>query len=411
MTDQAIPITDADAVVIGAGAYGFSTAYHLTKLGAGRVVLLDQYEPGSQVSPKAAGLFKLVQSNEAKTKLAQLSVDIVTGFARESGIPMPHVASGSLLVARTPGHTSLIDAEAEDAKGWGVEIDRIDGAEAHRLAPFLDGDRLLGAYHIPGDIYVEEPRSLLMAYRQAGERLGLRVLGHTPALRIKTKGGEVVAVETPRGEIRTPVVVDTAGIWARHVGQMAGVDVPVQPVRHHLRITSPIAGMSANQPIVRLIDASTYIRPARGGLMYGCFEPDPRAVDPPDRAGYTIDMLPLDPGVSDRCVERIGAEIPAVVDAPIQEERGGAFTMTADGMPLIGPAAMVSGFWTATGCNGSGFSLSSGVGRCLAAWIVDGSPPIDLSRFDPNRFAAAPLTAAELRQAGIWQYENYYTPR
>lgn len=410
MIDQPLPVSDADAVVVGAGAFGFSAAYHLAKLGAGRVVLLDQYEPATQVSPRAAGLFKLVQTSDALTRLAQLSIETVTGFAAATGVPMPHVRSGSLLVARTPHHVSMIDAEAEDAHGWGVELRRIDGAEARRLCPYIEGGRLLAAYHIPGDIYVEEPKSLLMAYRQAGERLGLAVVGHTPVTGIRVTDGEVVAALTPRGEIRTPVVIDAAGLWARAIGRLAGADVPIQPIRHQLRITAPV-GMDPAQPIVRIIDAATYLRPARGGLMVGGFEPDPLAMDPADQPGFTIDKVPLDPAVTDRFVAAVGDVAPALVGAAAQEERGGLFTMTADGRLLVGPSRQVRGFWTATGCNGSGFSLSSGVGCALAEWIVGGEPPLDLAELDPDRFAGQALSAEELRAAGVWQYANYYTPR
>jgi glycine/D-amino acid oxidase-like deaminating enzyme len=401
----------ADAVVIGAGAYGFSTAYHLAKLGAGRVVLLDQYEPGTQVSPKAAGLFKLVQTSEVMTRLARLSVEIVTGFERESGVAMPHVRSGSLLVARTPEHGAMLDAEAEDVRGWGIEIERIDGKEAHRRCPYLRGERLLAAYHVPGDIFVEEPRSLLLVYRQAAERLGVTVIGHTPAVGIRIEGDEVAAVVTPRGEIRTPIVVDAAGVWAGAVGAAAGAAVEVQPVRHQLRITIPVAGIAPDGPIVRIVDAAVYARPARGGLMYGGFEQDPLAMEMPSGPGFTIDMVPLDARVSDRFRDDIGGDVHAIVEAPAQEERGGLFTMTADGNLLVGPSQQVRGFWTATGCNGTGFSLSSGVGRCLAEWIVGGEPPIDLSSLNPDRFAGQSLSAVELRAAAVWQYANYYTPR
>jgi glycine/D-amino acid oxidase-like deaminating enzyme len=345
------------------------------------------------------------------TRLARISVEIVTGFERESGVPMPHVRSGSLLVARTPQHGAMLDAEAEDARGWGVEIERIDGKEAHRRCPYLQGERLLAAYHVPDDIFVEEPRSLLMAYRQAAERLGVAVIGQTPAVGIRLEGEEVAAVVTPRGEIRTPIVVDAAGVWAGAVGAAAGAAVEVQPVRHQLRITVPVAGIAADAPIARIVDAAVYVRPARGGLMYGGFEQDPLALDAPSGPGFTIDMVPLDARVTDRFRDDVAPDVPAIIEAPAQEERGGLFTMTADGNLLVGPSRRVRGFWAATGCNGTGFSLSSGVGRCLAEWIVGREPPIDLSPFDPDRFAGQSRSADELHAAAVWQYANYYTPR
>jgi 4-methylaminobutanoate oxidase (formaldehyde-forming) len=402
--------TDADAVVIGAGAFGFSAAYQLTRLGAGKVVIVDQYEPATQVSPKAAGLFKNIQASETKTRLAKLAIEIVIGFEAETGIPIPHVRSGSIFCARTPQHGSMVDAEVEDAQGWGVRAERIDGAEARRLAGFLEGKSLLAAYHIPDDIYIEEPKSMLMAYREAGEKLGMQVIGHTPVHGVRVEGGEVKAVQTAAGEIRTPVVVDAAGVWSRRIGAMAGVNVLVQPMRHQLRITAPIAGIDAQLPIVRMTDAAGYVRPARGGLMVGGFEQDPLPMNPAAFPGFTLDHVPTDRRITDHFVEIMKSEVPVLEGAPAQEERAGLFTMTADGRLMSGPSSQVRGFWVATGCNGSGFSLSSAIGRCIAEWIVSGQPPFDLSLVDPNRFDHQGMTDQELLDASIWQYANYYTP-
>src|SRR4051812_43624110 len=185
--------SEADAVVIGAGAFGLAAAYQLARLGGGKVIIIDQYEPATQVSPKAAGLFKSLQASETKTKLMQLAIETVTGFEAETGIPMLHERSGSIFCARTREHAGMIDAEIEDARGWGVEAHRIDGAEVKRLTGFLEGGNLLAAYHLPGDIYIEEPKSMLLAYRQAGERLGLQVIGHTPVTGVRVEGGDVKA--------------------------------------------------------------------------------------------------------------------------------------------------------------------------------------------------------------------------
>jgi glycine/D-amino acid oxidase-like deaminating enzyme len=403
--------TSADAVVIGAGAFGFATAYHLTKAGVRDVVLLDQFEPGTQVSARAAGLFKLIQATEVKTQLAQRAVSVVTGFEAETGVAMPYIASGSIYAARTPAHAGMVDAEVEDSRGWGVRLERLDQTNVTLTAPWLRGDRILSAWFVADDIYIEEPRSMPLAYRQAGERLGMHVIGHTPATAIVVRNGEVAGVDTPSGRIETSIVVDTAGAWARKVGRMALVDVPIQPVRHQLRITAPISGVSANQPVVRLIDAPAYVRPARGGLMFGGFESDPLPVDPDATPGFSMDQLPLDQSLNDQFAESLKADIDALDGATIQEERGGVFTMTADGLLMVGPSSQVHGFWMATGCNGTGFSLSSGVGYYLAEWITTGSPSIDLSPLDPNRFHGQDLSDQELRDAAVWQYANYYVPK
>jgi glycine/D-amino acid oxidase-like deaminating enzyme len=400
----------AGAVVIGAGAFGFATAYHLARAGVKDVVLLDQYEPGTQVSARAAGLFKLIQASEVKTRLAQRATDVVTGFEAETGVPLPFITSGSLYAARTSAHAGMVEAEIEDSRGWGVRLERLSPREVNLSVPWLKGNNIVSAWFVVDDIYIEEPRSMLLAYRQAGENLGMRTIGHTPATGIVVRNGEVAGVETPSGRIETPLVVDTAGAWARKVGRMALVDIPTQPIRHQLRITAPISGVNKNEPVVRLIDCAAYIRPARGGLMFGGMESDPLPIEPAATDGFTMDRLPLDPTLNDQFVDALRDDIPALNGVTIQEERGGVFTMTMDGRLMVGPSNAIRGFWMATGCNGTGFSLSSGVGYTLAEWITTGSPSIDMTDLDPNRFSNAEITDDALKASAIWQYANYYVP-
>jgi glycine/D-amino acid oxidase-like deaminating enzyme len=409
--ESPLPVTQADAVVIGAGAFGLSVGYQLAAHDAGRVVVLDRFAPGTQTSPRAAGLYKLIQADETLTRLAQSSVEVIRGFSDATGVPLEFVQSGSVLAARTAEHAALVDDEAEASAGWGIELERLDAEGVHRVAPYLTGRGIRTAYHVPGDIYVEEPRSLLEAYMSAIEQLGSLIIGETPVTGILVHNGEIAGVTTPRGDIATPLVIDAAGAWAREVGALAGVEVPVAPVRHQLLITRPIAGMSPQEPIARIVDASAYLRPARGGLMMGGMEGDPIAIDPRHDPEFSIPDTPLDMRVLDDLTVALGPLVPALGDTPVAEHRGGLFTMTPDARFLAGPVPGVHGLWTATGCNGSGFSISAGIGRALAEWIVGGEPTIDLSSLDPGRFGPGPLDDAELTSAGLWQYANYYTPQ
>ena len=378
--------SQSNAVVIGAGALGLSTAYHLASLGMRDVVVLDRFAPGSQASPRAAGLFKQIQTDVTRTRLAALSIQIVTRFEALTGIRLPFVRSGSLMAARAPAYAELLREEADQARAWGVEIELVDDAEARRLMPYLGAGTTMAACHTPGDIFVEEPASLIMAYLQACASLGIDVLGHTPATGIRLKDGEVASVLTPEGEIATPIVIDAAGAWARQVGQLAQAHVTIAPVRHQLYITTPLAGIAPDMPILRSIDTAIYARPARGGLMFGCFERDPLPLDPREQlASFSTDDVPLDLAVLRRLAATVADQVPALQDAEIDEHRGGLFTMTPDGQLMVGPRAGIHGLWCATGCNGSGFSLSPAIGRVLAEWIVTGSPSIDLTCLDPAR--------------------------
>jgi glycine/D-amino acid oxidase-like deaminating enzyme len=401
-------IHEADVVVVGAGAFGCTAAYYLARRGL-RVALLDRYEAGSQTSPRAAGLFKLIQASAAHTQLKQRAIRNVERFSEETGVALPFVRSGSVMAARTPEHAALIRREVADSLAWGVEVALVDAAEAQRLCPFLEAEGLLAAAYTPGDIYVEEPRFLLEAYLAAARQLGVEVLPHTPLTGIVVRDGEVTAVETSRGTIATPLVVDAAGSWARQVARLAAAEVPVVPTRHQLFISDPIAGVAPEYPIVRLIDVAVYLRPARGGLMLGGFEADPLPLDPTERPGFTMADVPLDMRVLDAQTASVGRQVPALQDLTIQEHRGGLFTMTADGRFVVGPVPGPRGLWAATGCNGSGFSSAPGIGEVLAEWIVDGGPSIDLALFDPGRFAET-LDEDALRAACVWQYSHYYDP-
>lgn len=408
--ESPLPVSQADAVVIGAGAFGLSTAFQLASLGAGTVVVLDRFAPGSQTSPRAAGLYKLVQADETLTRLAQSSVEIIRGFSQATGIPLPYVESGSLLAARTGEHAALIDDEARASAGWGVELEQLDAAGVHRIAPYLSGKEIRSAWFIPNDIYIEEPRTLLEAYMAAIRQLGSHVVGEAPVTEILRRDGEIVGVVTPRGEIATPLVIDAAGAWARGVGSLAGADLPIAPVRHQLLITRPIAGMAPTEPIARIVDASAYLRPARGGLMMGGMETGPLVLEPRLDPTFEMSQTPLDMTILDTFTTALGPLVPALGDTPVAEHRGGLFTMTPDARFLAGPVPGVRGLWTATGCNGSGFSISAGIGRALAEWIVGGEPPFDLSILDPGRFGPGPFADEALAEAGRERYANYYTP-
>ncbi|MGI9254544.1 MAG: NAD(P)/FAD-dependent oxidoreductase, partial [Thermomicrobiales bacterium] len=276
---QHAQIPEADVIVIGAGAFGYATAWQLAKHGAGRVVLIDRGTPGDGSSARAAGLFKTVQADELLTRLSLRSREIVLGFERDTGVPLAVERSGSILAARTPAHADLIRAEIAHSLGWGVDLAVVDSAEAARIAPYLDTTGFTIAVHCPDDMYVEEPPELLASVHAAAEKAGVRILGSTMATALLVDRGEIAGVDTPDGAIAAPVVVDAAGAWARQVGASGGAQVPLVNVRHQFAITDPVAGVDAGMPITRVIDASGYLRPCHGGLMVGSFESSPVEYD------------------------------------------------------------------------------------------------------------------------------------
>ncbi len=397
---------DTDVVVIGAGALGLSTALHLARAGRS-VTVLERLTAGSQASGRAAGLFKSVQADELRTRLARRSITLAATFAEWAGEPLPVASPGSFLIARTREHGDYLRRELAQSRGWGADVRE---AEASRLAAvsFYRPNESDFALWCPEDIYIEEPASLITALLSAGRRCGAMVAENEPVTGILVDGGQVAGVETGRRTITALVVVDAAGAWVRPVGALAGARVPVATVRHQLLITEPDAGIDPADPIVRVVDAAVYLRPARGGLMAGGFEPDPLPLDPAGQgASFSTDDVPLDLDVLHKLAGQVATEVSVARGVPVAEHRGGLFTMSPDGRFVAGPVPELAGFWLASGCNGSGFSSALGIGEALAGWITSGNAR-GMEALAPERFG--PLGDGELVDRGIWQYAHYYDP-
>jgi glycine/D-amino acid oxidase-like deaminating enzyme len=399
-----------DIVVIGAGALGLSTALHCALLGR-PVVVLERDTAGSQASGRAAGLFKSVQADQLRTIIARRSIDRALGFGDWAGAPLEVTRSGSFLVARTDAHRAYLRTEARQSAGWGADVTEAAPGALARAVPYYQGDGTELALWCPEDCYIEEPMSLVRALAAACREHGVELAEGEPAAEIGLAGG-AAEVRTSGRAIPAAAVVDAAGAWTRQVAQLArsragSADVAVAPVRHQLLITEPAAGVDRGQPIVRVVDAAVYLRPARGGLMVGGFEAGPLPVDPRARpASFRTSDLELDLGVLTKLAGHVAAEVPLAGQLAVAEHRGGLFTMSPDGRFVAGPVPDAPGLWVASGCNRSGFSSSLALGEALAAWICDVPGRLDISALSPARFGA--MTDEELIAAGTWQYAHYY---
>ncbi|SRR6266508_75408 len=401
-------IQEAEVVVIGAGAFGASIAFHLAKRGR-HVALLERYAVASQTSPRAAGLTQQIRSDPVMTHLAMRSVAKIEQFIDDTGEPLAFHQSGSIKLARTPQFAEQIDEEVERGQKLGLDVQHISSDEAERLAPFLRAGSAHAAWYNASDLYLE-PVDLPRAYVRAAARLGATILEHTPVTAIGTREGAIERVLTDQGEIRTPVVVDAAGAWTRIVAEMTGIRVPIVPTRHQLYVTRRIDGVAAEQPIVRVLDVNVYVRPERGGLMLGGYEPDPLQVDV-GRLGadFQIADLALDFEPLRRLTHEVRDEFPVLQGAEIDEFRGGLPTMTSDGRHIIDRVPGVDGFFVASGCCVGGLSISPAIGDVLADWIVDGEPGVDLSSLQLTRFGSDVDTEEQLREACLWRYAHHYS--
>jgi glycine/D-amino acid oxidase-like deaminating enzyme len=399
-------ITSADVVVIGSGAFGASAAYHLARRGT-RVALLDRAALASQTSPRAAGLSSQVRATPALTKLAQRAVAKLASFTDETGEPLRFTQSGALKIARTERDAEQLTHEVARGARVGVPIEMITPGEARRRLPIL-GERGIVAITWSSTDCNVEPSELPRGYCRAAEKLGATLLPHTPAVGFEIGGRGVEGVRTPAGTIATRAVIDAGGGWARSIAGVLGAALPVVATRHQLLITEPIAGVTPDFPIARVIDANVYVRHERGGLMLGGYEADPLQPDP--AALGDITELPLDIGVLWRLAASVREQFPIFQDPSIRvaEHRGGLPTITTDDRYLAGPLPGVPGAWVMSGCCVGGLSVSPALGEAMAEWVLDGTTTLDLSEISPARFAGRELDEASLREQCRHAYATHY---
>lgn len=399
-----------DVIVIGSGALGSSTAFHLAKLGK-KVALLDKAEIASQTSARAAGLSGHLRQTEAMTKLSTYAVSKIERFSEETGEPMEFYQPGSMSCARRPEDVALIRERVAMGQRLGISAELISPDEARAKNPFLKTKGILAVSYMKRDLYLE-PDQVPRGYARAAAKLGATLMANTRVLEIVVENGVATRVVTDRGEFAASAVVDAAGGWLRLVAAMAGAQAPVVPMRHQLMITTPLAAVNATQPVTRILDANVYIRPDKGGLMFGGYEPDPKPYDRDTLASeFKIEHLELDISVLRRLADSVKDQFPIFQEhVDLQVHRGGLPTMTIDGEHIVGEAPGVRGLYVIGGCNVGGLSVSPALGQILSELICQGETSHDISRMSPSRFARG-ISEQELQEGCRERYAKYYTFR
>ena len=226
------------------------------------------------------------------------------------GVGVDFHRSGSLKAAYTEAGEAHLHQGLETARGLGIETRLVSAREARQLAPHFEPGPARAIGHVPSDGWLE-PAKVATGFAQRAAALGTRLMPFTPVTGLLHADGKVEGVQTARGALRAPVVVDAAGGWAARVAAAAGIQLPLVPVRHQLFITEPVAGVEPLQPIVRLLEASVYVRYAQGGLMFGGYEDHPGVIDAaPLPPGFQISDLPARPGRASRARRRGGRSLP-----------------------------------------------------------------------------------------------------
>jgi glycine/D-amino acid oxidase-like deaminating enzyme len=400
-------VQTADVVVIGSGGFGAATAYFLAKRGL-KVALVDKFAISSQTSPRAAGLASTIRATDVMTRLASRAADLLDGFEGETGRSLGAVRPGSVKIAREPEDLPVLERDLATGERHGMAARRIDPADVGELNPQLRPDGILGAIHIPTDVYFE-PALVAIGFAAEAASLGATLFPMNPVTGLRRDGARVVGVDTLAGAINAPFVVDAAGAWARQVARLAGFEMPIVPMRHQLFITDAIPGLESQHAMFRFIDSAIYGRPSWGGLLIGGYEPRPVAIDMDAQpATFESGDVQLDWNVLQAFADNVARQLPALKGAKIRQYRGGIPTLTVDGHHIIGPVPGAEGMFVAAGCNVSGLSMSPAVGEQLSQWISDGRPSEDMTLMRPDRFGPEWADDAKARTAAAEHYATFY---
>ncbi|MBS0394163.1 MAG: FAD-dependent oxidoreductase [Proteobacteria bacterium] len=368
----------ARVVIIGGGVSGCSIAYHLTKLGWRDVLLLERRQLTSGTTWHAAGLLTTLRDTETQTKLAKYTQDLYRRLEAETGQATGIIDCGSIQLAMTKDKAHEMRRGFNMAKSFGVEAHEISPREVQALWPLADVSDLAAAFHFPNDARVN-PTDVTQALAKGARQGGARLLENVAVTGIRTRDGRVTGVETTEGAVEAEIVVNCAGMWARRVGRLAGVNVPLQAAEHYYLISEPVAGVHPKLPILRDPGRSAYIREEAGKIMVGLFEKE--------AAPWGLDGIPEDfcfgdiPPDWDRMapyIERAMRRVPILLDTGVKLLFCGPESFTPDHNYLMGEAPNLKNFFVAAGFNSLGILSGGGVGHVMAQWIVDGHPPMDV---------------------------------
>jgi glycine cleavage system aminomethyltransferase T/glycine/D-amino acid oxidase-like deaminating enzyme len=382
----------ARVVVVGGGVIGCSVAYHLTKLGWTDVLLLEQGRLSGGTTWHAAGLVGPLRATESGTRLVQYSAELYAALEAETGLSTGYRNVGGVIVARTEDRMTQLRRTAANAVAYDLDCELVSPERAQELWPPMRVDDLVGAIWLPGDGKVNPAdltQSLARGARSGGARVveGVRVTGFQvlegPA------GRRVTGVETDDGHVECEVVVNCAGQWAKALGDMAGVTLPMHSAEHFYVVTEHVDGTHPDLPIMRDPDGWTYFKEEVGGLVVGGFEPDAKPWRSPSDLPYPFEFQLLEEDwehfapLMEQAVDRV----PTLAETGIRKFYNGPEAFTPDNQFLLGEAPGLLGCFVGAGFNSVGIASAGGAGRALAEWIVEGEPTSDLVAVDVRRFA------------------------
>ncbi len=376
-------------VIVGGGIIGCSVAYHLAHLGWTDVTVLERDRLTSGSTWHAAGLVVTFGSMSAtSTEMRLYTRDLYGRLEAETGLATGFSPIGFIELATEPDRLEEYRRVAAFNRYMGVDVHEISAGEVAERFPMARTDDVLAGFLVEDDGKAN-PVDVTMSLAKAARRLGVNIVEGVPATGLIHESGAVKGVRTVSGDIEAEYVVNCAGMWARQLGDAAGVNIPLQAAEHYYLLTEPMDGVSRSWPVVEDPASYGYYREEGGGLLIGLFEPEcaPWKVEGiPEDASFL--ELPPDWDRMAPYVEKALGRVPAAADAGIKKLFCGPESFTPDLQPVVGEAPELKNYFVAAGLNSIGILTGGGLGRVLARWIVDGRPDVDVTEFNIDRLHA-----------------------
>jgi len=367
----------ADFIIIGGGVMGASTAYHLAARGYSKIVLLEKEDFfGLGATGRCAGGVRYQFSTEINVRLSIESLPMLERFEAETGQAVDYRKCGYLFVLTTPEDVAAFQRNVTMQNRLGVQTEWLDGDEVRRRLPLMRlADVLAGTYN-PQDGIVD-PNGVVMGYIGSAQRLGAQAIPSCPVTGIAVEHGRVVGVSTPQGDIKAPVIVDATGPWSGVTCALAGVQVPVMPVRRQWLTTSPLPDIPPDFPFVLDFAQSLYFHREGPGLLTGMSNNN----EPP---GFDQN---IDQDWELVHMEAAIARLPLLEKAGLASNLAGLYEVTPDAHPIFGKTP-VEGLYLISGFSGHGFMHGPIGGKLMAEIILDGyAHTVDVSMLDLARFS------------------------
>jgi 4-methylaminobutanoate oxidase (formaldehyde-forming) len=389
VTNKSVP-AQARAVIIGGGVAGCSVAYHLAKQGWKDVVLLERKQLTCGTTWHAAGLIAQLRATKNMTRLAKYSQELYGELEQETGVATGFKRCGSITVALTDERREEIYRQASMARAFDVLVEEISPTEVKERYPHLNIEDVTGAVYLEKDGQ-GDPANIALALAKGARQNGATVIEGVKVTSVQQQNGRVTGVSWQRdgsdeqGEIKADFVVNCAGMWGREIGQMAGVNVPLQACEHFYIVSESIEGLT-QLPVLRVPDECAYYKEDAGKMLLGAFEPVSKPWGMNGIADdFCFDQLPEDFDHFEPILEQAINRMPLLGEAGIHTFFNGPESFTPDDAYHLGEAPELQNFFVCAGFNSVGIQSSGGAGMALAYWMEHGHPPFDLSDVDIRR--------------------------